>query len=165
MTNHYVYEPEFCNPAAGWERGQVEKNVRDSRHQMLQCMPDFPDLAALNAWLEQRCLELWRQTPAWQTARLHRRCLGRRAGRADAAALVLHHDEQAVLTAVELALAEGVPTKTHVLNLLHRLIDGKVIGAPPLDTPLALVLHREPMADVERYDGLRSQIAGGHHAS
>ena len=25
-------------------------------------MPDFPDLAALNAWLEQRCLELWRQT-------------------------------------------------------------------------------------------------------
>ena len=30
---------------------------------MLQSMPDFPDLAALNAWLEQRCLELWRQTP------------------------------------------------------------------------------------------------------
>ena len=51
MTNHYVYEPEFCNPAAGWEKGQVEKNVRDARHQMLQGMPDFPDLAALNAWL------------------------------------------------------------------------------------------------------------------
>jgi hypothetical protein len=63
MTNHYVYEPEFCNPAAGWEKGQVEKNVRDTRHQRLQGMPDFPDLAALNAWLEQRCLELWRQTP------------------------------------------------------------------------------------------------------
>jgi transposase len=63
MTNHYVYEPEFCNPAAGWEKGQVEKNVRDSRHQMLQGMPEFPDLAALNAWLEQRCLELWRQSP------------------------------------------------------------------------------------------------------
>jgi hypothetical protein len=43
-------------------RGQVEKNVRDSRHQMLQSMPGFPDLAALNAWLEQRCLELWRET-------------------------------------------------------------------------------------------------------
>ena len=63
MTNHYVYEPEFCNPAAGWEKGQVEKNVRDSRHQMLQGMPGFPDLAALNAWLEDRCQELWRQTP------------------------------------------------------------------------------------------------------
>ena len=62
MTNHYVYQPEFCNPAAGWEKGQVEKNVRDSRHQMLQGMPDFPDLARLNAWLEERCLELWRET-------------------------------------------------------------------------------------------------------
>jgi hypothetical protein len=30
-----------------------------------------------------------------------------------------------VLCAVELALEAGVPTKTHVLNLLHRLIDGK----------------------------------------
>jgi transposase len=63
MTNHYVYEPEFCNPAAGWEKGQVEKNVRDSRHQMLQGMPDFPNLAALNVWLEERCLALWRETP------------------------------------------------------------------------------------------------------
>ena len=40
-------------------------------------------------------------------------------------ALVLHHDEQAVLCAVELALSDGAPTKTHILNLLHRLIDGK----------------------------------------
>ena len=83
----------------------------------------------------------------------------------DVLALVLHHDEQAVLTAVELALTEGVPTKTHVLNLLHRLIDDKVVGGPPLDTPQALALHREPKANVERYDGLRAQIAGGHHAS
>jgi hypothetical protein len=29
-------------------------------------------------------------------------------------ALVLHHDEQAVLCAVELALGDGVPTKTHI---------------------------------------------------
>jgi hypothetical protein len=63
MTNHFVYEPDFCNPATGWEKGLVEKNVRGARHQMLQCMPDFPDLAALNAWLEQRCLKLWRETP------------------------------------------------------------------------------------------------------
>ncbi len=80
-------------------------------------------------------------------------------------ALVLHHDEQAVLTAVELALDDGVPTKTHVLNLLHRLVDGKTTGGPPIDTPQALILRREPKADVERYDGLRAQIAGGRHAS
>lgn len=83
----------------------------------------------------------------------------------DILALVLHHDEQAVLTAVELSLTEGVPTKTHVLNLLHRLVDGKVIDGPPLDTPQALALRQEPKANVERYDDLRTQIAGGHHAS
>src|SRR3546814_3012980 len=36
---------------------------------------------------------------------------------ADILALVLHHDEQVVVRAVELALDQGVPTKTHVLNL------------------------------------------------
>jgi len=66
---------------------------------------------------------------------------------------------------VELALTEGVATKTHVLNLLHRLVDGKVIDGPPLDTPQALNLRREPKANVERYDGLRTQITGGRHAS
>ena len=83
----------------------------------------------------------------------------------DILALVLHHDEQAVLVAVEMALAEGVATKTHVLNLLHRLIDGKTIGGPDIDTPQALILQREPEANVERYDGLRTRTAGGHHAS
>ena len=48
-------------------------------------------------------------------------------------ALVLQHDEQAVLCAVEMALTAGVATKTHVLNLLHRLIDGKAPTAPPVD--------------------------------
>ena len=280
----------FCNPAAGWEKGQVEKNVQDSRRQILQEMPGFPDLATMNAWLEQRCLEVWQETPhgtlpgtihdVWAEERaalmplppafdgfieLSKRvsptCLisfernrysvpasftnrpvslriypdrlvvaakgnilckhGRIIQRShtmpprtiydwrhdltvlqrkpsalrngapfaefppafrqlqeqmirkpggdremvDILALVLQHDEQAVLTAVELALAEGVATKTHVLNLLHRLVDGKVIGGPPLDTPQALALHREPKANVERYDGLRTSIAGSHHAS
>jgi hypothetical protein len=296
-----------------WSSGQVEKNVRDSRHQVLQAMPDFPDLAALNVWLEQRCLELWRKTShgtlpgmivdVWAEERaalmplppefdgfieLSKRvsptclisfernrysvpCCGltrrhwrhgpfapfanrpvslriypdrlvvvlearlwrdaaegnilceharviqrnhqlpprtiydwrhylavvqRKPGAlrngapflelptafrqlqdhmlrkpggdremVDILALVLQHDEQAVFTAVELALEEGVPTKTHVLDLLHRLVDGKVIGGPPLDTPRALTLQREPKANVERQDGLRAQIAGGRHAS
>ncbi len=83
----------------------------------------------------------------------------------DIMALVLHHDEQAVLAAVELALAEGVATKTHVLNILHRLIDGKTTGDPDIATPQALTLQREPKADVGRYDGLRIRSAGGRHAS
>ena len=290
MTNHYVFEPEFCNPAAGGEKGQVEKNVQDSRRQILQKMPGFPDLDMMNAWLQQRCLEVWQETPhgtlpgtihdVWAAERAalmplppafdgfielskrvsptclisfernrysvpssfanrpvslriypdrlvvaaegnilceHGRVfqrnhqvpprtiydwrhylavLQRKPGAlrngapfaefppafrqlqeqmlrkpggdremVDILALVLQHDEQAVLTAVELALAEGVATKTHVLNLLHRLVDGKLIGGPPLDTPQALVLHREPKANVERYDGLRTPVAGGRHAS
>ena len=31
MTGHYLFEPEFCNRAAGWEKGIVEKNVQDRR--------------------------------------------------------------------------------------------------------------------------------------
>lgn len=57
MTNHYVFAPEFCNPAAGWEKGQ------DARPRLWQQMPDFPDLVSLNLWLEQRCQDLWRETP------------------------------------------------------------------------------------------------------
>ena len=33
MANHYVFEPAFCNPAAGWEKGQIEKNVQDVARQ------------------------------------------------------------------------------------------------------------------------------------
>lgn len=70
-------------------------------------------------------------------------------------ALVLQHDEEAVLCAVEMALDAGVPTKTHILNLLHRLVDAKPTTSPPIDAPQALVLAKEPRADVGRYDTLR----------
>lgn len=58
-----------------------------------------------------------------------------------------------------------MPTKTHVLNLLHRLIDGKNIDGPTLNTPRALIVRHEPKANVARYDYLRAQIAGGRDAS
>ena len=76
---------------------------------------------------------------------------------AEILALVLQHDEQAVLCAVELALEAGVPTKTHVLNILHRLTDGKAGTPPKIDAPQALTLRREPKANVERYDALRDR--------
>src|SRR3546814_9365147 len=77
-------------------------------------------------------------------------------------ALVLHHDEEAVLTAVAMALDAGVPTKTHILNLLHRLLDGKPVTTPPVTAPQALRLVSEPMANVDRYDALRGEA---RHAS
>ncbi len=66
----------------------------------------------------------------------------------DILSLVLHHDEQAVLCAVELALEAGVSTNTHVLNLLHRLLDGKPTDQPDVNPPAALLLSKEPEANV-----------------
>jgi len=80
----------------------------------------------------------------------------------DILALVLQHDEGAVLCAVELALEDGVATKTHVLNVLHRLTDGTNTAAA-IDAPQALVLNQEPRADIERYDALRDREV--RHAS
>lgn len=31
MTAHYLFDPDFCNVASGWEKGVVEKNVQDMR--------------------------------------------------------------------------------------------------------------------------------------
>jgi len=28
MVSHFLFEADFCNPASGWEKGQIEKNVR-----------------------------------------------------------------------------------------------------------------------------------------
>ena len=46
---------------------------------------------------------------------------------------------------------------THILNLLHRLIDGKPIHITAIDAPQALELRREPKANVARYDALRGK--------
>ena len=287
MASHYLFEPTFCSPASGWEKGQVEKNVQDARGQIWQAMPPFADMPSLNDWLEARCIERWgelthgilpgsvaavhaeeraslmpvgrafdgfvehtkRVSPTclvhFETNRYsvpasfanrpvslriypdrlvvvaeghvvceHARVAERshdRPGRTiydwrhylaviqrkpgalrngapfaempeafrklqaellrrpggdremvDVLALVLQHDEQAVLCAVELALEGGVATKTHVLNLLHRLTDGKGATAV-IDAPQALVLMQEPRADIERYDALRDREV--RHAS
>lgn len=289
MASHYLFEPEFCNPASGWEKGQVEKNVQDARHRLWQPIPRFPTLDALNDWLESRCRELWSQTahgrmggtiadlwaeeapmlmpaprpfdgfveytkrvtptclvhldrnrysvPAsfanrpvslrvypdrivvaaegsvicehhriidrshnqpghtiydWrhylavvqrkpgalrngapfaelpQAFRTLQQHLLRKPGgdreMVEILALVLQHDEDAVLLAVEMALEAGVPTKTHVLNLLHRLVDGKAITPPTINAPQALALTNEPKANVERYDALR-KASEVRHAS
>jgi hypothetical protein len=50
---------DFCNPASGWEKGQVEKNVQDARRRLWQPMPNFPDIDALNVWLEEHCIAQW----------------------------------------------------------------------------------------------------------
>jgi transposase len=63
MVGHYLFEAEFCNPAAGWEKGQVEKGVRDARHRLWHNAPRFDSLAAVNMWLKERCQALWQELP------------------------------------------------------------------------------------------------------
>ena len=79
MVSHFLFEAEFCNPASGWEKGQIEKNVQDARHRLWQPTPSFPSLAALNDWLETRCRELWAQTPHGSQAGHGSRRLGARS--------------------------------------------------------------------------------------
>jgi len=278
MTGHYLFEPEFCNAASGWEKGQVEKNVQDSRRRVWQDAPRVQSLDELNGWLERHCVDLWQvvQHPElpgpistyWQEEketlmanptpfdgfvevtkrvtptclvffdrnrysvpaafanrpvsvrvyaerivvvaegqkiaehpRVIQRCkskpgktifdwrhyltvLQRKPGAlrngapfqelpegfkvlqeqlikqpggdremAEILALVLHHDEDAVLSAVELALESGVASKTHILNLLGRLIEAPTPG--PVETPAGLALVVEPEPNVARYDRLR----------
>ncbi|WP_372750465.1 IS21 family transposase [Litorivivens sp.] len=62
MVSHYLYDAEFCNPAAGWEKGQVEKAVRDARQGLWYDAPSFKSLQELNHWLHNRCIELWQET-------------------------------------------------------------------------------------------------------
>jgi hypothetical protein len=73
----------------------------------------------------------------------------------DILALVLLHDEQSVITAVELAIEAGTPSKQIILNTLSRLLDSS--PAPLIEAPQALSLEIEPMADFSRYDRLRQQ--------
>lgn len=61
MCSHYLFDPDFCNVASGWEKGVVEKNVQDSRLRIwLEAQNrKFGSFAELNAWLGERCRSLW----------------------------------------------------------------------------------------------------------
>jgi transposase len=284
MTGHFLFEPDFCNPAAGWEKGQIEKTVQDSRPRIWHEVPKFADLPALNTWLERRCVAQWhtirhpeqrertvaevwederpllmqapppfdgfvedmkRVSPTCLVAfernrysvpasfanrpvsvrayaerlvivaegqvvaeharvfskghdrpartlydwrhyltviqrkpgalrngapfaelpegfrRLQALLLKRPGGdreMVEILSLVLHHDEEAVLCAVELALESGAVSKEHVLNLLRRLLEAE--APPPIDAPSHLTLLEEPEANVTRYDHLRGATHG-----
>ncbi len=69
MTGHYLFDHEFCNRAAGWEKGIVEKNVQDRRRGIWREASErrWTNLAELNAWLQQACVDAWSELrhPEW----------------------------------------------------------------------------------------------------
>ena len=65
MASHYLFDPDFCNVASGWEKGIVEKNVQDRRRELWQEAIEqrFPNLEALNHWLLVQCRASWERAP------------------------------------------------------------------------------------------------------
>lgn len=59
MTSHYLFDPDFCNVASGWEKGRVEKSVQDTRRRIWQLAADqrFASFGELNVWLATQCIE------------------------------------------------------------------------------------------------------------
>ena len=64
MCSHYLFDPDFCNVASGWEKGVVEKNVQDSRRRIWieAATRRFGSFTELNAWLGERCRSVWADT-------------------------------------------------------------------------------------------------------
>lgn len=74
MCSHYLFDPDFCNVASGWEKGVVEKNVQDSRRRIwieaaTRCFGSFIEL---NAWLSERCRSVWGRHHAPDPPAVHR---------------------------------------------------------------------------------------------
>ena len=61
MATHYLFEPDFCNVASGWEKGRVEKAVLDGRRRIWQRAQEkrWGSFAELNVWLATQCTRGW----------------------------------------------------------------------------------------------------------
>lgn len=64
---------------------------------------------------------------------------------------------EAVLVAVERVLESGRPSAEHVLNVLARLREGPA----PEAVETSLTVKVAPVADPQRYDSLREEMANG----
>lgn len=61
MCARYLYDPDFCNVASGWEKRFVEKNVQYNRRRVWldAARQRFGSLTKLNASPAERCSALW----------------------------------------------------------------------------------------------------------
>lgn len=55
LASHYLFDPVACTPASGWEKGQVENQVKFIRNRMFVPRLKFSNLEELNQWLGDRC--------------------------------------------------------------------------------------------------------------
>ena len=57
IQSHYLFDDRFGRPGKGNDKGKVEGLVGYARRNFLVPIPSFESFDALNAYLEQRCLE------------------------------------------------------------------------------------------------------------
>ena len=60
LCSHYLFEPDFCNPASGNEKGRVENLIGVIRRNFFSPIPNFESLDELNASLLSFCIALSR---------------------------------------------------------------------------------------------------------
>lgn len=56
LASHYLFTPRACTPAAGWEKGQVENQVKINRQRVFTPRLRFMSLEELNAHLAEAML-------------------------------------------------------------------------------------------------------------
>lgn len=61
LSSHYLFEPIACTPGAGWEKGQIESQVKTVRRNFFTPQVKVRDFAELNARLETFCIG-WAKT-------------------------------------------------------------------------------------------------------
>ena len=61
LSAHYLFEPVACTPASGWEKGQVENQVRTVRRNFFTPQLHVRDFNELNELLQERCIS-WAKT-------------------------------------------------------------------------------------------------------
>ena len=61
LCSHYLVEPVACTPGSGWEKGQVENQVKNVRQWLFTPRPRFSSLAELNNWLSDQCMAVSRK--------------------------------------------------------------------------------------------------------
>ena len=57
LVSHYLFRDRFGRPGKGNDKGKVEGLVGYARRNFLVPVPSFASFDALNAYLEERCLE------------------------------------------------------------------------------------------------------------
>ena len=58
FSEHFLFEPSFCNPRRGNEKGHVESGVKWAQRRLMTPVPEFRDWRSFNKGLAEACRRL-----------------------------------------------------------------------------------------------------------